>query len=126
MKQKPLKPPAPKRRQTRCPINFALNIFGDKWSLIVLRDLLLEGKHEVRDFLASSEGISTNILTNRLDRLVQKGLLLRKEDPKNRRKLIYKPTQRALDIIPILSETMRWGLKYSPDADLDYGSESSV
>lgn len=107
-----------KRSPTLCPVVFSLDIFGDKWSLVILRDVLFGGKTHFREFLASEEKIASNILSARLKTLIDEGLLFKEEDPTNKSAISYKPTQKALDLLPTLVELMRWGIKYNPNSDL--------
>ena len=101
-------------RRSGCPISFALDLFGDRWTLLVLRDVLLTGKRSFRDMLASEEGIATNILTDRLKRLEARGLIRRKRDPNDARRLIYLPTQFAVSLVPVLLELIVWGAENDP------------
>ena len=100
--------------RSHCPIAFALDIFGDKWSLLVLRDLLFMGKRCYREFLASEEGIATNILADRLRRLEVAGLMTKSRDRKSRRQYVYTPTRKGLDLLPVLMEIVRWSARYDP------------
>ena len=79
-----------------CPISFALDLIGDKWSLLVLRDIMLWDKKHYDEFAASDEGISTNILAARLKQLEADGLISRMQDEDNRRRYIYQPTEKAV------------------------------
>lgn len=106
-----------KRSPTICPIVFSLDIFGDTWSLVILRDILLRNKSHFRELLASEEKIASNILSDRLESLVREGLLTKEDDASNRSAGLYKPTQKALDLLPMLFELMRWGIAYNPNAD---------
>lgn len=106
-----------KRSPTICPIVYSLDIFGDTWSLVILRDILIFGHSHFREFLASKEKIATNILSNRLDLLVENGLITKHGDPKNKSAAIYAPTQKALDLLPMMIEMMRWGIAQNPDSD---------
>lgn len=99
--------PSPPR--SSCPINFGLEIFGDQWSLLVLRDLLIQHKRTFREFQASDEGIASNILAERLKRLELCGLITREASPADRRVMIYSPTDAARDLIPVLVEMSFWG-----------------
>jgi DNA-binding HxlR family transcriptional regulator len=105
------------RSPTICPVVFSLDIFGDKWSLVILRDILLRGKSHFREFLASEEKIASNILSSRLETLVAEGLLTKENDSTNKSAAIYKPTQKTLELVPMLLELMRWGIKYNPHSD---------
>ncbi len=106
-----------KRSPTICPIVFSLDIFGDTWSLVVLRDILIFGHSHFREFLGSKEKIASNILSNRLELLVENGLITKHDDPKNKSAAIYAPTQKALDLLPMIIEMMRWGIAYNPGSD---------
>ena len=102
-----------------CPINLGLEVFGDKWSLLIIRDIIFAGKRHYREFLASDEGISSNILADRLARLVDAGILTRADDPAHKLKAIYSLTQRGIDLLPILAQISRWSRTYMPvDPDL--------
>lgn len=101
-------------RRSHCPIAFALDIFGDKWSLLVLRDLLFKDKRRFSEFLAAEEGISTNILSERLARLEVEGLIAKSPDPENGRQYFYSPTDKGLDLIPALLEVILWSAKHDP------------
>jgi DNA-binding HxlR family transcriptional regulator len=103
----------PPRRST-CPIAYALDFVGDKWTLIVLRDLIMARKRYFQELLAGNEGIATNILANRLKLLEAAGLVTRRVDPAEARRIIYAPTEKALDLLPVLIELMRWSTKYDP------------
>jgi len=100
-----------------CPINLALEVIGDRWSLLVLRDLLLNGKSRYQEFLSSREKISTNILADRLTRLEEKGVISKRDDPENGRQYLYAPTKRGLDLLPVLVELARWSCNYDPNVD---------
>ena len=97
-----------------CPINLGLEVFGDKWSLLIIRDIIFAGKRHYREFLASDEGISSNILADRLARLVDAGILTRADDPAHKLKAIYSLTQRGIDLLPILAHISRWSRTYMP------------
>ena|SRR5258706_9785117 len=101
-------------KRSHCPIAFALDIFGDKWSLLLLRDLLFKDKQRYGELLASEEGISTNILSERLARLEAEGLITKSRDKTNGRQFIYSPTQKGLDLLPALLEISIWSAKHDP------------
>jgi DNA-binding HxlR family transcriptional regulator len=98
--------------RSNCPINFVLEIFGDKWTLLVIRDLMFHGKRYYGEFLVSDEGISTNILAERLQRLEQGGVINKETDPDNRSRVIYRLTQKGKDLLPIMLEITAWSGKY--------------
>jgi DNA-binding HxlR family transcriptional regulator len=103
----------PPRRST-CPIACALDVLGDRWTLVVLRDLIFAGKCRYQELLASDEGIATNILATRLKQLEAAGLIIREADPAAPRRALYRPTTKALDLLPTLIELVRWSLRYHP------------
>ena len=95
-----------------CPTRYAAGIFGDKWCFLILRDVLLHGKRTYSDFLNASEGISTNILANRLSRLEAAGMLDRQIDPRKASRVCYFPTRKARDVLPALISMMVWSTQY--------------
>lgn len=97
-----------------CPINLGLEVFGDKWSLLIVRDMMFSGKRHFREFLASDEAISTNILADRLVKLVDAGVLTRSDDPAHKLKAIYSLTEMGIELLPIIAEISRWSRKYQP------------
>lgn len=101
-------------RRSACPISFALDILGDKWTLLVIRDLVFMHKRHFRDFLASTENIASNILASRLKRLEARGIVSRRPDPASARKVIYELTAKGAELVPLLLELIRWGAKYDP------------
>ncbi len=101
-------------RRSDCPINFALQTFGDTWSLLIIRDIVYYGKKTYGAFFASEEGIATNILASRLARLEQNGILKKTPDAADRRKDDYSLTEKGLDLIPILLEMAGWSAKHDP------------
>lgn len=98
--------------RSHCPISFALDSFGDKWSLLILRDLLFRGKTYYDEFLQSPEGISTNILADRLKKLESERFIKKTQDPENKRRFIYQPDSKALDLIPMMLEMVQWSAQY--------------
>ncbi len=99
-----------------CPINLSLEIFGDAWTLLVLRDMMFAGKRHFRELLQSDERISSNILADRLARLVEHGLLTRSDDPTHKQKAIYSLTEKAIELLPIVVQIGAWGSRWVPDA----------
>jgi DNA-binding HxlR family transcriptional regulator len=97
-----------------CPINLTLEVVGDKWSLLVLRDVIFGGKRHFRELLASEEGISSNILADRLHSLTEAGILTRAGDPAHKQKVIYSLTEMGIELLPILAAMSAWGVKYLP------------
>jgi DNA-binding HxlR family transcriptional regulator len=103
-----------KEPKSHCPINFALEAFGDKWTLLIIRDLLFFGKKYYGDFVNSEEGISTNILAGRLNLLEKEGFVQKHDDEAHGSKYVYQPTQKAIDLIPMLLEIILWSAKHDP------------
>jgi DNA-binding HxlR family transcriptional regulator len=97
-----------------CPIAGALDLVGDRWTLLVIRDLLLYDKHRFADFLGSPERIATNILADRLDRLERCGMVTRRKYAVRPPREEYHPTARARDLAPVLRELIRWGQLHVP------------
>src|SRR5713226_5554126 len=102
------------QRRSDCPINFALEMFGDPWSLLIIRDIVYFGKKTYGEFFASEEKMATNILASRLARLEQLGILVKKCSEKDRRKEEYVLTEKGLDLIPVLVDMANWSAVYDP------------
>lgn len=102
------------QRRSDCPINFALETFGDPWSLLIIRDIVYFGKKTYGEFLASEEGMATNILASRLARLEEQGILVKKPSEQDKRKEEYVLTEKGLDLIPVLAEMANWSAQYDP------------
>jgi DNA-binding HxlR family transcriptional regulator len=100
-------------RRSNCPIACALDVIGDKWTLVVLRDVIMARKRYFQELLEGNEGIATNILASRLKLLEAADLVTRRADPAQARRVIYAPTAKALDLLPVLIELIRWSLKYN-------------
>lgn len=101
------------KRRSRCPIACSLDVLGDKWTLLVVRDMVVERKRYFREFLESPEGIASNILTDRLKRLEESGIVSRRPDPDSARQVIYELTEKGKDLIPVLLDLGSWGLKHN-------------
>ncbi|MGH9684173.1 MAG: winged helix-turn-helix transcriptional regulator [Candidatus Acidiferrales bacterium] len=98
-----------------CPINLTLETLGDRWSLIVIRDLMFGNRRHYGDLLRQSEeGIASNILANRLARLVEAGLLSRTDDPSHKQKAIYSLTEPSIQLVPLLAHMGAWGRRHTP------------
>ena len=97
-----------KKRQTGCPIAFGLDTFGDRWSLLIIREIMLRGKKTYSEFIEADEGIATNILIDRLKHLEAEGIVEKKRDPDNRRSFLYSLTKKGRDLAPILLEIIIW------------------
>ncbi|WP_428603953.1 winged helix-turn-helix transcriptional regulator [Sedimenticola sp.] len=106
------------KRRSSCPISFSLDVLGDKWTLLVMRDLIFMRKRRFGDFLNSAEKIATNILTQRLRNLEHAEIVTRRTDPENARQVLYELTAKGLDLIPVLLDLIIWGARY----DLETGA----
>lgn len=102
------------QRRSDCPINFALEVFGDPWSLLIIRDIVYFGKKTYGEFLASEEGMATNILASRLASLERQGILVKRPSPTDKRREEYFLTEKGLDLIPILAEMANWSAEHDP------------
>ena len=98
--------------RSNCPINFVLETFGDKWTLLVVRDLMFKGKKYYGEFLESHEKISTNILAERLQRLEAHGVISKQKDPDHKSKFIYALTEKGKALLPIMLEITQWSSTY--------------
>lgn len=101
--------------KTECPIACALDIFGDHWTLLIIRDLMLHARHEYKDLLAAEEGISSNILSDRLKKLEQEEIISSIPHPESARRKLYYLTEKGKDLINILLDLARWSDKYLKD-----------
>lgn len=106
--------PAKDDVRSHCPVNYGLEIFGDKWSLLIVRDIVFAGKRTYGEFLKSEEGFATNILASRLAFLVEQGILAKTPNPSDRRKELYSLTEKGLDLIPVLLSVVLWSAKHDP------------
>ncbi|MGW1681476.1 winged helix-turn-helix transcriptional regulator [Saccharopolyspora sp. NPDC002376] len=98
-----------------CPINLAVEVLGDKWSLVVIRDLMFGNRRHFRELLNSSEeGIASNILSARLQRLTEHGLVSKAADPTHKQKVIYSLTEPAIQLVPVLAHLGAWGRRHLP------------
>jgi DNA-binding HxlR family transcriptional regulator len=91
-----------------CPLNVSVEILGDRWSLLIIRDMMLRGFHSYTQFLDSYERIATNILAHRLKKLEAYGIIATQQDPLDGRKLIYTLTRKGMDLAPVLAEMVLW------------------
>lgn len=103
----PKKKPSPKRR-SGCPLNASVEVLGDRWSLLIIRDMMLRGFRSYKEFLKSYEGIATNILADRLRKLIAHGIIATEPDPSDGRKRIYLLTAKGIDLAPVLTEMVLW------------------
>jgi DNA-binding HxlR family transcriptional regulator len=95
-----------------CPISLSLELLGDRWTLLIIRDLAFAGKRHFREFLQSDEGISSRTLAERLRTLQDEGILTRSDDPSHGLKAIYRLTEAGIDLLPVLATLGAWGSKH--------------
>jgi DNA-binding HxlR family transcriptional regulator len=112
----PVKKSNPKRR-SGCPLNASVEMLGDRWSLLILRDMMLRGFRTYKEFLESYEGIATNILADRLRRLEAYGIIASHPDPSDGRKLNYSLTPKGIDLAPVLTEMVLWAGRHENTAN---------
>ena len=102
-------------QRSGCPINLTLEVVGDKWSLLVIRDMMFGNRRHFRELLTKSdEGISSNILADRLKMLLEQGIISREDDPSHKQKGIYSLTEQGIELLPVLAQMAAWGYKYLP------------
>ena len=104
-------------RRSNCPIACTLDILGDKWTLLIIRDILLQDKHLYNDFLHAGEGIPTNILADRLKKLQQSGLIIKQPYQHNPVRYRYLPTPMGRELTPILLAIIKWSNQHIPDTN---------
>jgi DNA-binding HxlR family transcriptional regulator len=99
-------------RRSGCPVSVSLEIFGDRWSLLIIRDLMVRGYKTFKDFQESGEGIATNILAARLRKLEAAGILTAELDESDGRRVNYRLTEKGIDLAPVLLDLLVWGARY--------------
>src|SRR5271166_4991393 len=108
-----------KDHRSECVINRTVEIFGDQWSLLVIRDIIFMNRRHFRELLTKSvEGIASNILADRLQKLVKQGIIVKSPDASHKQKAIYSLTERGIELLPLLMEMVAWGHKYLPASGL--------
>lgn len=108
-------------KRSNCPIANALDFVGDKWSLLILRDLIFFKKQSYSDLKNSDEAMATNILSSRLEKLESDGLIIKTTDEQDKRKKVYSLTEAGIDMLPIILEMIVWSSKHSSDMDIPAG-----
>ena len=98
--------------KSHCPINFSLEIFGDKWTLLIIRDLAFNGMRYYGEFMNAGEGFATNILAHRLNVLEESAVIRKEMDRNKKSKYIYSLTEKGIDLVPMLMEMVKWGSAY--------------
>lgn len=113
--------------RSSCPINTALEALGDAWSLLIVRDLMFKGRWAYKEFLDAGEGISSNILADRLQRLETLGVITKANDPDDARRYVYRLTEIGIDLAPLLVEMILWSVRhFETDAPADIIEEMSL
>jgi DNA-binding HxlR family transcriptional regulator len=100
------------KKRSECPLSCSLDIWGDKWSLLIIRDLMFNKKSTYGDFLKSAEGIATNILASRLKVLEENNIIEKSDHPESKAKVLYRLTKKGIDLLPIIVEVHLWAEKY--------------
>jgi DNA-binding HxlR family transcriptional regulator len=100
-------------QRSACPINYSLEIFGDKWTFLILRDIMFNEKYSFLEFRASEEKISSAVLTEKLNLLIREGIVFKKTSPQNASKFLYLLTDKGIDLAPIIIDFLEWGSRYS-------------
>ena len=100
------------KHRSGCPVNISLEVFGDRWSLLIVRDLMVRGFTTFQDFVESGEGIATNILADRLRRLRKSGIVTAEADETDRRRVNYRLTEKGIDLAPVMLELLIWGAQH--------------
>ncbi|TDW47743.1 HxlR family transcriptional regulator [Flavobacterium sp. 270] len=101
------------KKRSDCPVSYSLEAFGDKWSLLIVRDLMMKKKCTYGEFIKSDEKIATNILAARLLSLEENGIIQKLEHPESKAKVLYQLTQKGIDLVPIIVEINLWAEKYT-------------
>lgn len=100
------------RQRSGCPVAITLETLGDRWSLLIIRDLMVRGLRTFKEFRESGEGIATNVLAERLRRLESAGLLAPEPDPSDKRRSLYRLTEKGIALAPVLLEMLIWGARH--------------
>ena len=100
------------KRRSGCPVSVSLDLFGDRWSLLVIRDLMVRGFKTFKEFQTSGEGIATNILADRLQKLQAAGVVTAEAEAADGRKVNYRLTERGIELAPVVLELLIWGARY--------------
>ena len=113
--------PNVKRRRSECPLNASVEMLGDRWSLLIIRDMMLRGARSYKEFMECYEGIATNILADRLCKLQAYGIIVAERDPKDARRVTYLLTAKGIDLAPVLTEMVLWAAAHE-----DTGNQALV
>jgi DNA-binding HxlR family transcriptional regulator len=102
------------QHRSGCPISLALEVFGDRWTLLIIRDLMFAGKRHFRELLHSDERIASNILADRLNMLLEQGIISRSGDPTHKQKAVYSLTEKGIALLPVLAQIGIWSRRFLP------------
>ena len=102
--------------RSKCPVNVSLERFGDRWSLLLIRDMMVRGYKTFKEFEESGEGIATNILANRLVRLQESGMVVTERDPEDGRRVYYRLTEKGIELAPVMLELLLWAARWEETA----------
>lgn len=120
MQGKAIACPVPGKKKSKprsgCPVSVSLEIFGDRWSLLIIRDLMVRGYRTFTEFQMAGEGIATNILTDRLTRLEAAGIISTEPDERDARKVNYRLTEKGIDLAPVMLELLIWASRHEQTA----------
>ncbi len=100
------------KRRSECPVSVSLEMLGDRWSLLIIRDLMVRGLRTFRQFVEAGEGIATNILADRLKKLEASGIITAEQQENDRRRVNYRLTEKGIDLAPVLLELLIWGARH--------------
>lgn len=114
MSKVPVKPTS--KQRSGCPVSISLDTFGDRWSLLIIRDLMVRGLRTFKEFQAAGEGIATNILANRLQKLEARGIITAEAEETDGRRVNYRLTEKGIDLAPVLLELLIWGAQHEETA----------
>jgi DNA-binding HxlR family transcriptional regulator len=103
---------AKSKPRSGCPVSVSLEVFGDRWSLLIIRDLMVRGFHTFTEFHESGEGIASNILAERLERLAAADIIEAEPEKSDGRKVNYRLTEKGIDLAPVMLELLVWGAKH--------------
>ena len=109
------------KRRSECPLNASVEMLGDRWSLLIIRDMMLRGFRSYKEFMECYEGIATNILADRLRKLVAYGIIATEPNPADGRKVVYSLTPKGIDLAPVLTEMVLWAAAHE-----DTGNQALV
>ncbi len=116
------------KHRSGCPVSISLERFGDRWSLLIIRDLMVRGYRTFKEFQQSGEGIATNVLTDRLATLEEAGIISREREESDRRRVNYRLTEKGIDLAPVMLELLVWGARHentgAPCAVIDQMAEN--